>query len=56
VVGDLEGQVHFLDRSNGKIVQRMATDGSPVVGVPLLAGNLVIVNTRKGGVFAFRLG
>jgi outer membrane protein assembly factor BamB len=56
VIGDLEGQVHFLDRSNGQIVQRVATDGSPVVGAPLLAGDLVIVNTRRGGVFAFRLG
>jgi outer membrane protein assembly factor BamB len=56
VVGDLEGQVHFLDRTTGQIVQRMATDGSAIVGTPVLTGELVIVNTRRGGVFAFRLG
>jgi hypothetical protein len=32
----------------------MATDGSPVVGAPVLAGGTVVVVTRKGGVFGFR--
>jgi outer membrane protein assembly factor BamB len=56
VVGDLEGQVHFLDRANGQVVQRLSTDGSAVVGAPVLAGDVVIVSTRRGGLFAFRLG
>jgi outer membrane protein assembly factor BamB len=56
VVGDLEGQVHFLDRASGQIVQRVSTDGSAVVGAPVLAGDVVIVSTRRGGVFAFKLG
>lgn len=54
VVGDLEGQVHFLSRDDGRTLLRLPTDGSPVVGVPVLAGTTVLVATRGGGLFAFR--
>lgn len=52
--GDLEGQVHLLAADTGQTVQRFATDGSPVVGTPVRIGNLMLVTTRKGGLFAFR--
>jgi len=54
IFGDAEGQVHFLDRADGKTLLRMATDGSPVVGVPARSGNTILVVTRNGGLFAFR--
>jgi outer membrane assembly lipoprotein YfgL len=54
IFGDAEGQVHFLDRADGKTLLRLATDGSPVVGVPVRAGNTILVVTRDGGLFAFR--
>ncbi len=54
IVGDLEGQVHFLDRVNGKTLLRLPTDGSAVVGAPVVLGNTVLVSTKKGGLFAFR--
>lgn len=54
VVGDLEGQVHFLDRANGKTLLRLPTDGSPVIGAPVAAGTTILVATKKGGLFAFR--
>jgi outer membrane protein assembly factor BamB len=54
VVGDFEGQVHFLDRANGKTMLRLPTDGSPVVGAPVVSGNTILVTTRNGGLFAFR--
>ncbi|MES2959447.1 MAG: outer membrane protein assembly factor BamB [Pseudomonadota bacterium] len=54
IFGDAEGQVHFLDRSDGKALLRLPTDGSPVVGVPVRAGNTILVVTRNGGLFAFR--
>jgi outer membrane protein assembly factor BamB len=54
VVGDFEGQVHFLDRATGKTLLRLPTDGSQVVGAPLASGNTVLVATAKGGLFAFR--
>jgi outer membrane protein assembly factor BamB len=54
VFGDEEGQVHFLDRADGRILLRLPTDGSPVVGQPVLSGSTVLVVTRKGGLHAFR--
>ena len=54
VVGDAEGQVHFLDRTDGKTLLRLPTDGSAVVGQPVLSGTTMLVVTRNGGVFAFR--
>lgn len=54
IFGDAEGQVHFLDRSDGKTLLRLPTDGSPVVGVPVRSGNTILVVTRNGGLFAFR--
>lgn len=52
--GDFEGQVHFLARDSGKTQLRIATDGSPIVGRPVVSGTTVLVATRKGGLFALR--
>lgn len=52
--GDVEGQVHFLSTATGETQLRLPTDGSPVVGTPVLAGNTLLVVTQKGGLFAFR--
>ena len=52
--GDLEGQVHLLDRTDGKTLLRLPTDGSPVVAQPVLSGTTMLVVTRNGGLFAFR--
>ena len=54
VVGDFEGQVHFLSRRHGETLLRLPTDGTPVVGTPVLAGTTLLVATRGGGLFAFR--
>jgi outer membrane protein assembly factor BamB len=54
VAGDFEGQVHFLDRADGKTLLRLPTDGSQVIGTPVVAGNTILVATAKGGLFAFR--
>ena len=53
--GDVEGQVHFLAREDGKTLLRLTTDGSPVVAQPVLSGTTMLVVTRNGGLFAFRL-
>jgi outer membrane protein assembly factor BamB len=55
VFGDLEGQVHFLARDTGKPLARLPTDGSPVVAPLSLAAGTILVVTRAGGAFAFRL-
>lgn len=54
VVGDFEGQVHFLSRQDGKTQLRLPTDGSAIVGAPVLSGATLLVATRNGGLFAFR--
>lgn len=52
--GDFEGHVHFLDRKDGQSLLRLSTDGSPVVGKPVLSGTTLLVATRSGGFYAFR--
>ena len=52
--GDFEGHVHFLDRKDGQPLLRLSTDGSAVVGSPVLSGTTLLVATRDGGFYAFR--
>jgi outer membrane assembly lipoprotein YfgL len=54
VVGDDTGLVHFLSRDDGAPLNRLPTDGSAIVGAPVLSGQTLIVATRRGGVFGFR--
>ncbi len=53
-VGDSQGYVHLLSREDGSMLNRLSTDGSPIVAAPLLAGNTMIAVTRNGGVYAWR--
>ncbi len=54
VLGDDKGLVHFLSRQDGQPLQRLSTDGSAIVGKPVLADQTLVVVTRTGGVFGFR--
>jgi outer membrane assembly lipoprotein YfgL len=54
VFGDLEGWVHFLDRTTGEPLLRLPTDGHPIVGTPAVAATTIAVTTDNGGVYAFR--
>ncbi len=54
VVGDAEGMVHVLSREDGRDMARLSTDGSAIVGAPVVADQVLIVQTQKGGVFAWR--
>ncbi|MDB5841710.1 MAG: bamB [Herminiimonas sp.] len=51
-VGDGQGYIHFLSREDGAIMARTATDGSPVIGTPVVAGSNVIFQTQAGTVVA----
>jgi outer membrane protein assembly factor BamB len=53
VVGDAFGFVHMLSRTDGSLLNRVPTDGSPVVVAPFAVGNTMLAVTRDGGVFAF---
>jgi len=53
VVTDLQGYVHWLDRIDGKVIARASTDDSSAVQTPLFLGDGVLIQTRKGGLYAF---
>ncbi|MDZ7919238.1 outer membrane protein assembly factor BamB [Rhodoferax sp.] len=53
-VGDSLGVLHFLSRTDGAPMDRATTDGSAILGAPVLVGKTLIAVTQKGGVFAFR--
>lgn len=53
-LGDATGTVHLLSREDGSELTRLSTDGSAIVGGPVLAGQVLLVQTRNGGVFAWR--
>jgi outer membrane protein assembly factor BamB len=51
-VGDYQGYMHFLSREDGAIIARSASDGSQVIGTPVVTGNTVIFQTQAGTVAA----
>ncbi|MEA3121290.1 MAG: outer membrane protein assembly factor BamB, partial [Paraburkholderia sp.] len=54
VVGDYQGYVHFLSRDDGSFVARMNTDGSAITAAPVIIGDTLVVQTRKGELYGFR--
>lgn len=52
-VADYQGYVHFLSREDGTMLARAATDGSPVLGTPVVAGSYAVFQTRDGSLIAF---
>ncbi len=54
VYGDEQGMLHWLSVERGQAQLRSTTDGSAIVAQPALAGRILLVVTRAGGVFAFR--
>ncbi|MGQ3114023.1 MAG: outer membrane protein assembly factor BamB [Hydrogenophaga sp.] len=53
-VADSRGLVHLISREDGSEMTRLTTDGSPILAPPVLAGDALVVQTRNGGVFAWR--
>ncbi|MGI4720374.1 MAG: outer membrane protein assembly factor BamB [Janthinobacterium lividum] len=51
-VGDYQGYVHFLSREDGSFLARAATDGSQIIGTPVVAGSHLIFQTQNGTVTA----
>jgi outer membrane protein assembly factor BamB len=54
VVGDYQGYVHFLSRDTGAFVARVKTDKKGITARPVIAGNLLIVQSRSGDIYAYR--
>jgi outer membrane protein assembly factor BamB len=56
VVGDLEGFVHVLALADGALAARVRLGKSPLRGEPLVAGNVVYIQSTDGRVGAWRVG
>ncbi|MDX3905384.1 MAG: outer membrane protein assembly factor BamB [Pigmentiphaga sp.] len=55
-VGDFEGYVHFLQREDGSLLARIATDGSAIVAPPVPTDRGVVVQTSKGNLALIHVG
>lgn len=53
VMGDSQGYLHVFDRATGDTLQRLPTDGSTVVGAPVLVGRTLLVVNRSGAMHGF---
>ncbi len=53
-IGDASGFVHLLSREDGALLNRLATDGSPITGAPTLVGETLVVVTQAGTIFGFQ--
>jgi outer membrane assembly lipoprotein YfgL len=53
IVGDAFGFVHLLSRADGTLLDRLATDGSPIAAAPVAAGNTLVIVTHDGNVYGF---
>ena len=54
VYGDYDGTLHWFSRAKGESQARVSTDGNPITVPPVAVGDVLVVVTRGGGVFAFR--
>ncbi len=48
---DFEGYAHLLNRNDGALVGRIATDGSAATAQPIALNEGIVVQTRRGGLF-----
>lgn len=55
VVGDSQGHVNLLRNDTGSIVARSATDGSAIIARPASLSSGFVVQTMKGGLYAFSM-
>ena len=53
-LGDLEGNILWLGRTDGRLQALSRTDGRPIVAPPVSVGDVLVVQTSGGGVFAFK--
>jgi outer membrane protein assembly factor BamB len=55
LLGDNVGLVHGLSRDDGALDARIATDGSSIVAAPVKAGDLAVVQTGAGALYALKV-
>ena len=55
VVGDFQGYVHWLDKASGALAARTSAGGARISNTPIAVGNLVLVQTDRGQISAYRV-
>lgn len=55
IVGDFEGYLHWIDRSDGQLVGRVKMDNSKINIMPLIANDTVYTYSSDGKLAAYRL-
>lgn len=53
VVGDIEGYVHWMDKTDGSFVARVQIDNSPILASPVTMNNTVYVYSKDGTLSAY---
>ncbi|MFZ1830259.1 MAG: outer membrane protein assembly factor BamB [Candidatus Competibacteraceae bacterium] len=56
VVGDFEGYLHWLRKEDGRIVGRIRAASKAIIAPPIVAGDIVFVQSQGGTLGAFRPG
>jgi outer membrane protein assembly factor BamB len=54
VVGDYQGYLHWLNRTNGDLMARTSTDGDRITNAPLVVDGRVYVQTDHGKLIAYK--
>jgi len=54
VMGDKQGYLHTLEQSSGQAIARVRVDSSAISAAPIVAGGLLIIQTRGGTLSAYR--
>ena len=54
-VGDFQGYVHWLDKASGALASRTSAGGARISNTPIAVGNLVLVQTDRGQISAYRV-
>lgn len=52
--GDAQGQLHLIDRADGRTLQRLSTDGSAISTRPVVAARTLVTVNRSGLVTGWR--
>ena len=54
VVGDSAGNLYFLSKTDGSLLNRLTTDDSGIAAQPVVAGDTLVVTTLAGKIYGFR--
>lgn len=55
-LGDYQGYIHFLGREDGRLLARIATDGSAIISRPLATERGLVIQTSKGNLTLLGVG